>query len=143
MTYKTMVCLIAVALSATAQSKETDAEKKAIADQEKAARAVAEQTWVSKLFELKHADPERFFRLFNNLGWPVTTASGVNAIIVKAPKEAMPMIEDAVRRLDVPAVPPRNIELIAYMLLGLENVGAADEAPAELQSALKQLKATS
>jgi hypothetical protein len=67
----------------------------------------------------------------------------VKAIIVKSPKEAMPMIEDAVQRLDVPAVPPKNIELTAYMLLGLESADAADEAPAELQSALKQLRATS
>src|SRR5581483_7970047 len=69
------------------------------------------QPRVQKLFILKYADPNKLTGLLRVLGAEGVPHSELHALGVRARPESMPAIEDAIKRLDVPAAPPPNIEL--------------------------------
>jgi len=54
----------------------------------------------------------------------------------------MPAIEEAVKKIDVPPEPAKNVELTVYMLIGSET-GTGTPLPADLQSAAAQIKSLS
>ena len=70
---------------------------------------------------------------------PVQPNRELRVIGVSAPAALLPTIEDTIRRLDVPAPTPQNVELTVYLLLGSDQEGSV--AP-ELESVVKQLRAT-
>jgi hypothetical protein len=99
------------------------------------------QPQIQKLFVLKYADPNQvnnLIRVFTNNTNP---NSEMHAIAVSATPSAMAAIEDAIKRLDVPASAPQNIELTGYLLTGTDAEGVASPAlPKELDSVVTQLK---
>ena len=70
----------------------------------------------------------------------VTPNSEMHALAVSAPQPAMTAIEDAVRRLDVPASAPQNLEITAFLVIGSQNEAASGNMPKELDSVVTQLK---
>jgi hypothetical protein len=61
-------------------------------------------------------------------------------LAVRAPKEVLDAIEDAIKRLDVPPPPAKNIELSVYLLIASIQDNAENKLPAELEPVVKQLK---
>ena len=104
------------------------------------------EDWVGKIFEVKHGDAVRLTSLASLLAsvfrGDIKPQPALMAITVRAPKEIMPAIEDAIKRFDVPPPPqtaPKNIELMAYLLLASEPESNV-KLPAELQPVIKQVK---
>lgn len=96
---------------------------------------------VQKLFILKYADPAQIRPLLSVFGAQVTPNSDLHALAVAAEPTVMPAIEDAIKRLDVPAAAPQNIELTVYYLIGGESENTPGGAiPRELESVVAQLK---
>lgn len=96
---------------------------------------------VQKVFILKYADPRNVSQLLGIFGAGMAPNPELHALAVTSAPEIMPAIEDAIKRLDVPAAAPQNIELTAYYLIG----GDADNTPGssvpkELESVVTQLK---
>lgn len=95
----------------------------------------------AKLFELEHADPADVYTALH----AVVSSDAVReirerrAIVVKAPKELMPAVEEIVRRLDVPK-PVRNVDLTVYIVQAGQEPGAGKAAPPELEPVLKQFR---
>ena len=94
----------------------------------------------SRVLRLKYADPQEVFNLL--FVFPVTARADreLKAIAVTGTPEAVATYEEAVKRLDVPAPTPKNIELTAYILEGSPQADPAWAVPAELQGVAKQLK---
>jgi hypothetical protein len=104
---------------------------------------------VQKLFVLKYADPGRIGQLVAIFGASVKPDFDLRALAVAASAEVMPAIEEAIKRLDVPAPPPpvspppRNVELTAYYVLGGDAENPATEPiPKDLDNVVAQLKNT-
>jgi hypothetical protein len=96
---------------------------------------------VQRLFVLKYADPNQISNLIRVFTSNVTPNAAMHALAVSASPEAMAAIEDAIKRLDVPAAAPQDVELTVYLLIG----GTADGAPPtslprDLDGVLAQLK---
>jgi hypothetical protein len=118
-----VLALIAMPLAAQDQKKEEPKEPQ-----------------VQKLFVLKYADPNQvnnLIRVFTNNTNP---NAAMHAIAVSATPTAMAAIEDAIKRLDVPASAPQDVELTAYLLTGNDVDGSPAALPKELDSVVAQLK---
>jgi hypothetical protein len=97
---------------------------------------------VQRLFVLKYADPNQVSNLIRVFTGNVTPNAAMHAIAVSASPEAMAAIEDAIKRLDVPASALQNVELTAYLLTGSDTDGTSSGSlPKELDSVVTQLKA--
>jgi hypothetical protein len=98
-----------------------------------------QRNWETKLFQIKYVDPSELSRALSlfrsNIAY---SGAGLRVLSVRAPKEIMPAIEDAIRRLDVP-MPRKDAELTIYVLLATEQPNTA-AIPASLQPVVNQLK---
>jgi len=92
---------------------------------------------VTKIVDVKYADPERVMRLVSVAGGGINirSDSSLHAIVVSGNPETVAAVEAMVRKLDVA---PANIELTVYLISG--NVrDATDDLPKDLASTAKQL----
>ena len=116
-----------------------EVERLKIQAEERARQEIEQRDWETKLFQIKFVDPGELraalvmFR--SNISY---SGGGLRVLSVRAPKEIMPAIEDAIKRLDVP-MPRRDAELTIYVLLASDQVSAAP-VPANLQPVVNQLK---
>lgn len=103
--------------------------------------AVPESQAVQKLFILKYADPMQIANLLRVFNAVVTPNSEMHALAVRTTEPYMPAIEDAIKRLDVPATAPKNIELTVYFLAGTSGQSTTGESvPKDLDSVVTQLR---
>jgi hypothetical protein len=115
-----------------------------LAAQDQKKEEAPKEPQVQKLFVLKYADPNQIANLIRVFTGNVTPNAEMHALAVSATKEAMTAIDDAIKRLDVPASSPQNVELTIWLLVGAgaekpeEAMGSP--APKELDSVIAQLK---
>jgi hypothetical protein len=97
---------------------------------------------VQKLFLLKYADPQNIYTLLRVFHASVTPNHDMRALAVDASPEAMAVIEDAIKRLDVPSAAPANIDMTVYLVVGHEAESPAGSAPLpkDLDIVVTQLK---
>jgi hypothetical protein len=93
-----------------------------------------------KLFVLKYADPRKVQELLGMLGAQAASNVELHAVSVAASHEAMPGIEEAIKKLDVPSPAPQNIELTAYYVVGNDSESAGSPVPKDLDNVIVQLK---
>jgi len=117
-----------------AQAKKTDKPPESAASTKP---STAERQNVQKVFAIKHADVDAIAQTLRIFPTDVRPNRELRVIAVSAVAALLPTIEETIRRLDVPAPAPQNVELTVYLLLGSDQEGAV--AP-ELESVVKQLK---
>ena len=111
---------------------------------------VTEKGFKSKVFEVKYRDAFTLARVLQQLGSgfkgaSVSPNSEFKTITVRDFPENLATIEEALKRLDIPAAPRPNIELHIHVLVASNTTGSADTAtpvPAELKDVLTQLRGT-
>jgi hypothetical protein len=135
---------IAVApVMVSAQNQPTAAEsleKLRIEAQERARQAEEERQWETKIFQVKYVDPDELRRALSMFRGNVAYSGGALRVLsVRAPKEIMPAIEDAIKRLDVPA-PRKDAELTIFVVLASDQVDPSSPLPASLQPVVAQLR---
>ncbi len=132
-----LAVLIMLALPLAAQE-----QKKA----EEAQTPKAASPLVQRLFILKYADASQLSQLLSVFGGSVRPNPAMHALAVTASPQSMVAIEDAIRQLDLPGAAPKDLELMAYFLVGRSDEGqnsvsdSAQETPKELESVVNQLK---
>jgi hypothetical protein len=121
------ILLMALPLAAQ-DDKKTDTSPKPVTEQ--------------KLFTLKYADPQNLRNLLQVFHADIYANREMRVLTVDAPAGTMPAIEDAIKRLDVPAAAPSNIDLMVYLVVGHEgeNPVASAPVPKDLDSVVTQLK---
>jgi len=127
--------LVALALPLAAQE-----EKKAEAQTSPLVQKPPEM--VQKLIMLQYVDPNQItdlLRVFNANLYP---NSAMHAIAVRATPEIMAAVEDAIKRLDVPAAAPKNIDLTVYLVVASagDNPTVSAPVPKEVDAVVTQLK---
>ena len=140
------LALVLFFLPATfAQQSNSDASQKSDGD------FVTEKGFKSKVFEVKHRDPESLAKVLQKLGSgfkgaSITANFEFKTLTVRDFPENLATIEEALKRLDTPAAPRPNIELHMHVLVasntGGNAGGAAAQVPAELRDVLTQLRGT-
>src|SRR5437870_11627188 len=108
---------------------------------------VTEKGFKSKVFEVRYRDANNLSSVLRQLGSgfkgaPVGANSEFKTITVRDFPENLVTIEEALKRLDVPAAPRPNIELHMHVLVASNAGETTAEAPAELKDVLAQLRGT-
>lgn len=99
----------------------------------------------SKLFEVRHRDPNSLADALRGLASPgglVLHNSQLRTLTIRDFPENIAVIEDALKRLDVPEAASGNLEVTLHILKGTKSATDAATFPASLQPVLKQLQAT-
>lgn len=99
----------------------------------------------SRLFEVKHREPSSLADALRGLASPagqVFHNSQLRTLTVRDFPENIAIIEDALKRLDVPETVSSNLEVTLHILKGTKSVTDTSTFPASLQPVLKQLQGT-
>jgi hypothetical protein len=129
-----------VSFRAFAQNQSGDAERLKIELAENARREAEQREWDTKIFQIKYVDPGELQRALSMFRGNITySGGGLRVLSVRAPKEIMPAIEDAIKRLDVPS-PRRDAELTIFVLVASDQPDPAATVPQNLQPVVNQLK---
>ncbi len=109
---------------------------------EERARAEADQrNWETRIFPVRYIDPNQLQQVLSMFRSQSNPNTQLRVISVRAPKEIMPAIEDAIKRLDIPAaMVSKNADLTVYILMASDQP-AQDNIPANLQPVVTQLRA--
>jgi len=101
---------------------EARAEQLRIEAAERTQREAERRNWDIKMFTLKNTIANGTLQALCIFRIEVVNQSGLHMVQVRAPKELMPAVEDAIKRLDVP--PPsqvvKSIELTGYLLVAMD-----------------------
>src|SRR5690242_13291234 len=123
--YLTLVMLAALPLAAQEQPKKAEDNK----------------PQVQRVFILKYADPVSISQLLSIFGVQRSPNSTLHALAVSGSPDVMPAVEDAIKRLDVPAAAAQNVELNVYYLIGGDaDITSGGPVPKELDSVVAQLR---
>jgi hypothetical protein len=109
--------------------------------EERARRAAERSSWVASILPVKYATSTNSLRPLCIFGIEVAPQPTMKLVGIRAPKELMPAIEEALKRLDVALPVAKSIELTAYILVVAETpLPGLQPIPATLQSVANQLK---
>lgn len=95
-----------------------------------------------RVIEIKQADPNSVYQTLRSV-FPGISVNN-RMIVVRGPNEVIGAIEEAVKRMDVPAPPPPearavpNVELTVHLLYG--SAEGTDSVPPELETTVRQLR---
>ena len=108
---------------------------------------VTEKGFKSTVFDVKYRDAASLAQVLRNLGSgfkgaTIQSNSEFRTITVRDFPENIATMEEAIKRLDVPAAPRANIELRMHVLIASNTGGGNTEVPAELRDVLTQLRGT-
>ena len=135
-----VLVLAGSSLTALAQNQQGDAERYRLELAERARQEAEQREWETKIFQIKYVDPNELSRVLSMFRGQISYSGGALRVLsVRAPKEIMPAIEDAIKRLDVPA-PRKDAELTVFVLLASDQADASNPVPATLQPVVNQLK---
>jgi|SRR5437773_4806210 len=122
-------------LTSPARGQEAS-EKRA---QEQARAEEQARQWPVRLFQVKYANVYQLAKVFNAFGAVINADGDLKVISVRAPQSVLDAIDEAIKRLDAPQPPAKNIELNAYLITASPQ-SSATPLPAELEPVVKQLK---
>ena len=106
-----------------------------------------ERVFKSRIFEVKYRDPNSLLNAVYQLGSgfkgsAMSANTEFKTLTVRDFPENLAAVEEALKRLDVPAAPRPSIELRMHVLIASNAGGAGAEAPADLKDVLTQLRST-
>ena len=108
---------------------------------------LTERSFKSKVFEVKFRDPNSLVNALFHLGSgfkgsTMSANSEFRTITVRDFPDNIANVEEALKRLDVPAAPRPNIELHMHVLIASNGSGTGTDVPADLKDVLTQLRGT-
>jgi len=108
---------------------------------------VTEKGFRSRVFEMKHRDPDSLHGVLRALGSGFKGATmspnrEFKTLTVRDFPENIAAIEEAIKRLDNPENPQSDIELRIHILTGSNTEAPTNQYPSELNEVIKQLQAT-
>ena len=134
--------LVGISPSGLAQNPQpsNDAQRLQIELAERARQEAEQATWETKIFQIRYVDPGELQRALSMFRSNINYAGGgLRVLSIRAPKEIMPAIEDAIKRLDVPA-PRRDAELTIFVVVASDQADSGTSLPSALQPVINQLK---
>ncbi len=147
---KTMKKIITASIALLLFSAVTVLAQQAPAPAAKEPEYVSEKGFKGKVFEIKNREPYSLYRAIYTLGSgfkgaQMSYSNEDKLIVVRDFPENIAVIEEAIKRLDVPqppSPPKQNIELVAHILLASQTANQSNDYPVELKDVVKQLQTT-
>jgi hypothetical protein len=99
----------------------------------------ADEPIVSRVYQLKYADPVALNTLLTPYVRHIQVDRGLKAMSVTMRQDAVADVEQIIKRFDVPPPPVPNVEVTIYMMSALPTPSVAP-IPPELEPVIKQLK---
>jgi hypothetical protein len=93
----------------------------------------------TRIFDVRYASLEELQKILSMFQVQMTSSASLRVISVRAPKNVMPLVEDAIKRLDVPLPAKKNAELTIYVLNATDRE-AGNAIPQVLQPVVTQLR---
>src|SRR3984957_3097646 len=93
-----------------------------------------------RIFQVKYADVKDLANVLGVFGYHIEANRDLHVLAVSAPHDVMAAIEDAIKRLDVPAAAPKDVDLIVYLVLASQQADGSGGIPDELQTVDNKLK---
>jgi len=138
--HSTLLALALLLLAAPAALAQTEAPR-----QED--NYVTQKMFQSRVFDVKNRDPQSLVRVLAPLtsgfrGAVVSANPEFRTISVRDFAENIVVIEEAIRRLDMPEPARPAVEFRVHMLVALNDEAVGNRYPAELSDVVKQLQST-
>lgn len=127
------------AFGAQQRSDNPDVEKLRIQAEERQRQEEEQKDWETRIFTVRYVDLGQLTNALSMFRAKMQSSPELRVLSVRAPKEIMPAIEDAIKRLDVPQ-PRREAELTIYVIIGSEQPEPSGSIPAILNPVVNQLK---
>jgi len=96
--------------------------------------------WISKMITMKNNVPTSTLQALCIFHAEVVPQSTLHVLSIRAPKELMSAIEDAVMRLDTPQAGLKSVELTVHVLVASDQDETLRPVPASLKPVVDQLK---
>ena len=93
-----------------------------------------------KVIQLKYADPGRIRQLLSSFGGTIQADEQMKVLAVTGTPAQVEAVEEAIKKLDVPPPPARNVELTAYYLMATPQPSQGTDLPPDLNDVATQLK---
>lgn len=121
-------------------SDNADVERLRIQAEEKAREDVEQRDWETRIFPVRYVDLVQLGKALSMFRAKMQSSQELRVLSVRAPREIMPAIEDAIKRLDVPQ-PRKEAELTIYVIIAADQSDvSASNLPPNLNPVLNQLK---
>jgi hypothetical protein len=132
-----MLTLMTLSMPVTAQTQQ---EPPPASKPREEKESPAHRDWVSRVFEVKYADVNQLASVLEIFGVGLRSNRDLKVIGVSGPRETLTVIEEAIRRLDVPPPAAKNVELTFYLLIASEQPDPLSAIPPQLQETVDRLK---
>jgi hypothetical protein len=141
------LALAAAILLASAALAQTQKPQAAPAAAEQEDNFVTSRKFQNRVFEIKHRDPTQLAGALSALGSgfrgaALTANHEFKTISVRDFPENITVIEEAIRRLDMPLPTLPSIEFRVHLLIASNDDSLANRYPSELDGVVKQLQTT-
>lgn len=121
---------------------EVQVEQARIQAEERARHESEVRDWITRIFPVRNVTPSVLRRALSMFRADIMDEPNLGVLSVRAPKEIMPAIEEAIKMLDVPRppTPSRTAELTVYVLFATAQPDPAAQLPSVLVPVVDQLK---
>jgi hypothetical protein len=140
-----LIAGMCASLAAQNQQQRNDSalevEKLRIQAEERARAEADQRNWETRIFPVRYIDPNQLYQALVMFRAQFSPNTQLRLISARAPKEIMPAIEDAIKRLDVPTPAiNKSAELMVYVLMASDQAEPGAAMPAILQPVITQLR---
>jgi hypothetical protein len=121
------------------QTSDPEVERLRIQAEERQREEEEQKSWETRIFSVRYADLGQLTNALSMFRAKMQSSPELHVLSVRAPKEIMPAIDDAIKRLDIPQ-PRKEAELIIYVIMASDQPEPASAIPSNLNSVINQLK---
>jgi hypothetical protein len=121
------------------QNSDLEVERLRIQADERARQEAEQKDWETRIFTVRYVDLGQLMNALSMFRAKMQISTELHVISVRAPKEIMPAIEDAIKRLDVPQ-PRKEAELTIYVIIASDQPDPSATVPTVLNPVINQLK---
>jgi hypothetical protein len=97
---------------------------------------------VQKIFQIKYADPRAVDQALQIFGCCTRPTPYLGVVSVSVPPDVMPLVENAIKQLDVPSAGPQNFEIVAWLISATNADAEGGQIPRDLDEVVKRITST-
>jgi hypothetical protein len=121
------------------QTSDPEVERLRIQAEERQREEEEQRSWETRIFSVRYVDMGPLTNALSMFRAKMQASSELHVLSVRAPKEIMPAIEEAIKRLDVPQS-RKEAELMIYVVIASDQPDPASAIPSNLNTVINQLR---
>jgi hypothetical protein len=121
------------------QTADPEVERLRIQAEERQREEEEQKSWETRIFSVRYVELGQLMNALSMFRAKMQSSPDLHVLSVRAPKEIMPAIEDAIKRLDVPH-PHKEAELIIYVIIASDQPEPQSTIPSNLNPVINQLR---